>query len=1794
MRSLRTTTVPARLATTLALSLLLVGGSGLYAGPEEDALVESILVGAAGEGALELLPRDPETGRPLPIEKAREAQRLREERIERAVMQRHFAEGPDVKPEKWRKVVREGKTFHVPNELHPSYRAMVDDYDRVMAKSDERHQAKYGDRYHAFQQRVVDGLRSARQRQDGEAVELMGRAQETHLSDLDATMRDPELRKALVDGLERHGIAVTRDPQGHALYDKADGLDWVIWNEKQAADLRNDPERHGKALADPEVALVTEGAKERSGRGGSAKDRKGAQLDLIKKFAQSEPGYTQAKALRKVREVEGRTAPSGREAERAYADHHSDTRALRMVGWDPELKNLELGAYSKQATRDVVASYRRVAVEHHTEMRKREKALEALRKTRDDARESNPRLAATLDGAARRLERDLASIRETNGEALKSIALTRPDLATKLVVADRDAHREAMVAADRAAGTREGSSQATREARAVGTERERVRARVEARSAPTSTWSVTKASASKVLKGTQAAFGHVETVSGAVDVLDEVLTAAESGKPRAVAELAGRYAVDMAKQKALDKLGEKVPVVGKAMEILDIPGAVLEEFDRELEVAEREGTSPWLAKGRGIWNVFKKKTFAGTLEEQLNQVGMEEVDREMAGEGYNWGRVVLQTAVRTTGELTTINACSRKIADRLYGAKRNEREAAAEDRDLRDAVRRRMIGAERDLDEERLQLLEWKLSRDADTPAMRKRIARREKAFEERLDDLHGLAKRMRRVRGGQDSQTSELYERLRYQKSSLPVEENQIRMIRLATHRDATNPWVLGELIERREVHRKHLEDFQKRTQGMHASRGADDPLVKEYQARLRAMKAEQRRIDAIDISKQLARGVALDRKRRQESEDARWKEIYAERARRKALEDAQVEAFRQRSKAGALPSNVDPNDYYLLKELEDLQMQEEKGELEPGQDLLALAARRHSEETNRSDLQRRMDSGELDQELDRDALAAAMTELQILQQAGKLEEDVDLLELAQQRLEESLDVAGAGDRGEQGGADERDELPEDLTFQEEGAVDDLAEEVAEVGGGEVEIHRNPDGTPRYQESHARGQKHGVFKQWQQGGELSSSKSYARGKLHGPSRRWSKGVLVEEGFYSLGLKHGRFRRWDPQGQLRSEIWWKQDQQHGPERRWQSGSDRLEVEKHFRRGTLQGWEKIFRRDGSPEKERYWRDGDLEIERIFDRSGGLIRKQLYDLSGGPGISTSRRPWVREAFEPVSGERISREQRAADGTLIGLRETFDPASGRRTQIQYDASGHKLWEKRWVRSSQIAEFEFMVKDGRSIPHGPHKRWSPPGHPRAGKLWREHHYKQGVRVGRFMERDETTGVLLVQGQWADGLRDGTWESFDRKGVPESVRNYQLGLLQGLQKDFEKGELIRERFLDASGRTTWLKGYAAGGALVEHLEGRFAETAIAGAEAARDWPGGPEGKRFSGGNRLQDGRVRRWVVDPRGVVQPSFDHGLLDFQLHGKYREFYPSGKRKFELHYDRGQFQGKQEFYQDDGTLILSGSFEKGVATGTHRRWHWGGAKQFETHYEAGKLAGWCRSFDKQGKLETLAHFDPRGQDHPRRFDPRSASHKADWSWSFGSGGGLHGPFVTFQPDGKVKKMTFGCLGKGTTADVETYLKWYEEAEGLPQVVPGVGNILAPVRRKRRLAKQAAAERRAADKPLDLGSLTPVPEGMGQDEAHMYLMQIWMKAAKLPPAECEQESLRGVRLTELYPREGPRMALFSIIKAARCAAEQGAASRVEKYRDAAVRLAEEAGIPDEAKVMDSILEAAREKQGR
>jgi antitoxin component YwqK of YwqJK toxin-antitoxin module len=197
--------------------------------------------------------------------------------------------------------------------------------------------------------------------------------------------------------------------------------------------------------------------------------------------------------------------------------------------------------------------------------------------------------------------------------------------------------------------------------------------------------------------------------------------------------------------------------------------------------------------------------------------------------------------------------------------------------------------------------------------------------------------------------------------------------------------------------------------------------------------------------------------------------------------------------------------------------------------------------------------------------------------------------------------------------------------------------------------------------------------------------------------------------------------------------------------------------------------------------------------------------------------------------------------------------------------------------------------------------------------------------------------GQNLIQWSFENGVRAGTWTWWYANGQKRLEAAYISGALNGDVTEWDReGKIInQDTYIDGKCVVKAVKWYTLG---QKHFEGNYLH-ATGMPEATYDW----------------------WNSK---IVTANTPADVAD-QQHGTWTEWYPSGNKKAEGHYDRGIATGRFTWWYENGQKQAEGDFENGLKNGTWITWHANGLKESMGEYRANMLVGKALTWSADGKL-------------------------------------------------------------------------------------------------------------------------------------------------------------------------------------------------------------------------------------
>ncbi|MCI5634518.1 MAG: hypothetical protein MR350_03565 [Alphaproteobacteria bacterium] len=105
-------------------------------------------------------------------------------------------------------------------------------------------------------------------------------------------------------------------------------------------------------------------------------------------------------------------------------------------------------------------------------------------------------------------------------------------------------------------------------------------------------------------------------------------------------------------------------------------------------------------------------------------------------------------------------------------------------------------------------------------------------------------------------------------------------------------------------------------------------------------------------------------------------------------------------------------------------------------------------------------------------------------------------------------------------------------------------------------------------------------------------------------------------------------------------------------------------------------------------------------------------------------------------------------------------------------------------------------------------------------------------------------------------------------------------------------------------------------------------------------------------------------VVD--GIV-----YDINEKPINGIYKIYYPNGNVKMEVRSKSGKPEGEGRFYNEDGSLLFSGTFKNGLMNGKMLNFYPDGSIREENYYVDGIKDGTYKTYDEDGEVSVEVEF-------------------------------------------------------------------------------------------------------------------------------------------------------------------------------------------------------------------------------
>ncbi len=257
---------------------------------------------------------------------------------------------------------------------------------------------------------------------------------------------------------------------------------------------------------------------------------------------------------------------------------------------------------------------------------------------------------------------------------------------------------------------------------------------------------------------------------------------------------------------------------------------------------------------------------------------------------------------------------------------------------------------------------------------------------------------------------------------------------------------------------------------------------------------------------------------------------------------------------------------------------------------------------------------------------------------------------------------------------------------------------------------------------------------------------------------------------------------------------------------------------------------------------------------------------------------------------------------------------------------------WNNFWENGALKSQGEYAA--GKET--GTWKEWTPKGEPvsenscfeanaegrylsyHANKTVKEdYRCERGVPMGAYAKKDPD-GTVVERGAFdAQGRKDGTWETFYSGGAKASVRGFAGGMDQDSAYAWDEAGRLRERAHFDSGTGERL-AYDSLGRLIESRH------FLAGQPDGESWAYWPQGGKrslliYANGKPVS---MFKWHPNGKPMANGVFENG----HRAGEWKDWWENGALKEVSHFLDGALHGERSFYDEQGKLQRTQTYEHG----------------------------------------------------------------------------------------------------------------------------------------------------------------------------------------------------------------------------------------------------------------------------
>lgn len=416
----------------------------------------------------------------------------------------------------------------------------------------------------------------------------------------------------------------------------------------------------------------------------------------------------------------------------------------------------------------------------------------------------------------------------------------------------------------------------------------------------------------------------------------------------------------------------------------------------------------------------------------------------------------------------------------------------------------------------------------------------------------------------------------------------------------------------------------------------------------------------------------------------------------------------------------------------------------------------------------------------------------------------------------------------------------------------------------------------------------------------------------------YETGLLKEEITYQSSKRNGLAIKYDQEGFKTATYTYKNDSLVGNSQHYFESLNRIQFERPYRHGTLEGTGYEFGKDG-------------RVVSIISFEKGVI-KSVQKINRYDTKRKKTGLWI-DFHEDITVKRVKLEEgRYKNGLRNGYFRLYDKNEVVISTTKYVDGIIIENAEELMQVDLVREFyeDASVKWEKSylgdLPHGKWREYDT-----NGVILSTVVYNMGIKLGEGLIDEKglkqgpwkeyyTSGEIRGEGAYKNGARIGKWKFFYANGKTEQVGKYKEG---GKPHGswfwyYANGELKREE--------TYLNGREDG----EHIEySPSGDVLKKGYYSA----GLEEGYfEFNTGDYIEKGEYSEglmqgvWIGTFKSTGKTAFEGEFIDDDPQGKHVYYYANGKKRLEGTYQLGVKVGDWKRYDENGVVVLTIRYKDG----------------------------------------------------------------------------------------------------------------------------------------------------------------------------------------------------------------------------------------------------------------------------